>query len=148
METRSWIRLKVAALVKDVDAKKTITTDEELNFVCKVILKDHPTLKLEEIAVCFDNIRAGRYGPLYERLKGAEILLALRKYEGEERAEVLERINTQDRSWEQQLRKLPWAGRATEFLKEINGDAKTVGKIAEGLGSRLRTKLGTDDDKK
>lgn len=150
VETRHWIRLRVAALCKAMDAKKTVSTDEELNWTCQIILRDHPTLKLEEIDVCFDNIRAGKYGPIYERLKAPEILMYLRDYEAQDRCDVLERINNQDRQWESQLRKMPWEGRKAEFLKELDSEFPKDGvhTISDGIGTRMRRSWGGDKPNK
>jgi len=48
-------------------------------------------MKVEEIALVFKMIKQGKFGKLYERLKTAEILEIMMKYEGDVRAELLER---------------------------------------------------------
>ena len=87
---RGWIVSEVGRLIKELNYKITISSDEELMFCCRSIIEDHPTLKLEEIRVCFDWIRKGRYGKMFERLKTPEILSFICKYEGETRADMLE----------------------------------------------------------
>lgn len=95
---RGWVMAEVGRLVKEIDANKTLSTDEELRFCCRSILDEHPTLKLEELRTCFNMIRQGKFGKLYERLKTADILECLRKYEGEVRAEVMEQMHREKKS--------------------------------------------------
>ena len=44
---RGWIMAEVGRLIKDVDANKTISSNEELQFCCRSILEEHPTLNLK-----------------------------------------------------------------------------------------------------
>lgn len=89
-QVRGWLALQVTKLVRDIDAKKTISTNEEIEFVCRQILEDHPTIRMEEVVMAFERVRSGKF-KIYERLKAAEILTALREYEGSDRAEAMER---------------------------------------------------------
>jgi hypothetical protein len=88
--TRAWLVAEVGRLCKDVDANKTLTTTDDFVFTCRAILDEFPAIKVEEIRVAFDMIRKGQLIKLYERLKTAEILEALRAYEGSIRTELLE----------------------------------------------------------
>ena len=81
---------EVAKLIKDIDANKTLSSNDEIKFCCRSILDDHPSIKVEEVRACFNMIRQGKFGKLFERLKTAEILDALRRYEGEVRTEIME----------------------------------------------------------
>ena len=91
---RMWLLKEVGRLVREVDANKTIRDNDELTECCDAILEDHPTIKIEEVAHCFQLIKRGKLLPkIYERLKTKEILDALRQYEGELRAEVMERTH-------------------------------------------------------
>ena len=91
-ETKLWILAEVGRLIKEVDANKTIRDADELKACCEAIIEEHPSIKLEELVHCFDLIKRGRLLPkLFERLKTREILEALRQYEGDIRAEMLER---------------------------------------------------------
>jgi hypothetical protein len=87
---RGWIVSEVGRMIKELNYKVTIQSDEELMFCCRSIIEEHPTLKLEEIRVCFNMIRKGKYGKMFERLKTPEILTCLQTYQGETRAEILE----------------------------------------------------------
>ena len=139
---RAWIYSQVAQLCKDMNATKTLDTDEQLQFTCRAILQEHPTLKLEEIKVCFDMIRMGKFGKLFERLKSAEILEFLRRYEGEVRSEVLERNHQKERDHKAE-RMLEGIDPLT--LKEFIQDSKVKLK-PEGIGTRLAKKNGWDKE--
>lgn len=86
----------VIRMVKDVvdfiEAKRTLTSVEDITFTAEAIIQGHPTLKLEELAMCCRDMKMGRFGKYYERLKTAEFTDALCQVEGE-RAAILERNN-------------------------------------------------------
>ena len=91
-ETKLWMLKEVGALIREVDANKTLRDSDELTACCEAIIEEHPTLKLEEMVQCFTMIKRGKLLPrMYERLKTKDILDALRQYEGEVRAEMMER---------------------------------------------------------
>lgn len=112
--------------------KKTITTDEEMNFVCRTILEDFPALKVEEIKLCLDRIRKGEI-KLYERLKGAEIIEAFKEYEGSVRAPILEEINAAPK------RNPPtWMVKMRDWLPD---DEEATPPSGHGIGARLKKHL-------
>ena len=133
-EVRAWLYAEVARLCKDIDANKTLSTDEQLQFTCRAILDDFPALKMEEVRAAFDMIRTGKFGKLYERLKTAEILDALRRYEGEVRTEILERREPVDLTASLARLKL------SEHIDNINTEPHAFS--GEGVGTRLRNKIG------
>lgn len=134
---RGWIMAQVGKLCKDMDATKTLSTDEELLFTCRSILTEHPTLKLEEIAVCFDMIRMGKFGKLYGRLKTAEILECLRQYEGEIRAEIMEtKVKQMHIDHTQAMMDTIDPAIIAKFISD-----KRVEMKKDGIGSRLRREL-------
>lgn len=142
---RLWIVTEVGRLCKMVDANKTLSSDEELKMCCRAIIDDFPALKIEEVRTCFDMIIQGKFGKLYERLKTAEILECLRRYEGEVRAPILER--------EVQNRKYAHRDRLTHALAESEQVRDAVDKLEvktpqkpkeSGLGQRVKRKLGTE----
>ena len=130
--TRAWLALEVTRLVRDIDAKKTISSNDEIEFVCREIIADHPTIKLEEIRLAFDRIRSGKF-KIYERLKAAEMLGALRDYEGGPRAEVMERHHY---SQNHNVNALQFIDRQ-QVLKMLD---ETPGPKA-GIGTTLRKEL-------
>ena len=122
--------------------KKTISSDDEMEFVCRTIIEDFPALKLEELRLAFDNIRKGRVD-LYERLKGPEILKALYDYEGDVRAPILEELNSLQKKSERSLHQLDWFKRAGQWVAEQPKNEEKA-TIKEGIGTRLRKKYGTE----
>jgi hypothetical protein len=127
-----------------MDMNKTISTNEELDFVCRTIIEDFPALKLEEIRLAFDAIRKGRVN-LYERLKGPEILKALYDYEGDVRAPILEDLNRMSRE-AGRMKTLPdWMTRMKDWMPEDTDAPEAKG---HGLGSRLRKHLDVKEEDK
>lgn len=134
---RGWLVREVAELCKMVDAKKTLASDAEIAFCCRSIIEEHPTLKIEEIHVCFTMVKKGQLIKIYERLKTPEILDALKAYEAEVRAAEIEKH---------------FAGKAREFygFAEKKREPLNLAQLVEdspmpkgqGLGTRLRQKNG------
>ena len=136
-EARMWLLMEVSKLIKDIDANKTLASDEEMQFCCRSIVQDFPTLRVEEIRLAFDMIRQGKFGKLYERLKTAEILEALRQYEGEVRAPMLEQRCAEERNkyYEPPTGKLEPLNLAA-LLPEVIPIQR-----GEGTGTQIRKKL-------
>jgi superfamily II DNA or RNA helicase len=80
-------------LLEFVDANKTLSTAEEVAFTVTAIIEDYPAMSIEEVILVFSRIKKGEYGKYYERFKTPEILEAIRLYESEDRAEMLEKHN-------------------------------------------------------
>jgi hypothetical protein len=138
---RGWILAEVGRLVKEVDANKTLSTDEELQFCCRSILDDHPTLKLEELRTCFNMIRQGKFGKLFERLKTAEILECLRNYEGEVRAEIIERLQREEKAEQfKPIERNANAQNLSELLKDVL-DEPTQDHTFDRIGTRLKKRI-------
>lgn len=145
---RGWIMAEVGRLIKEVDANKTLSTDEEIQFCCRSILEEHPTLKLEEIRVCFVMIRQGKFGKLFERLKTAEILDCLRKYEGEVRTEVMESLHRKQKSESfDTIERSKDYKPLGEFLKDVLNEP-TPDRNFDRLGTRLKNKNKSHNEEK
>ena len=69
------------------------STAEEIAFTVTAIIDDYPAITVEEVILVFSRIKKGEYGKYYERFKTPEILEAIRLYESEDRAEMLEKHN-------------------------------------------------------
>lgn len=82
----------VAETVEFIDAKKTLSTPEQIIFTAEAILRNNPSTTLEELRLTLDGMKTGKYGKFYERLKTQEFLDCLNRNEAD-RAEILERIN-------------------------------------------------------
>lgn len=140
-EVRMWLMVEVGKLIKDVDAKKTIDTDESLAFTCRAILEEHPTLKMEELVIIFNDIRMGKFGKLYERLKTAEILECIRQYEGDTRAEIMERNAHQQKMEYQKKSDRRFEPLNLAALLDNCPDEEPKG---QGIGTQLRNRMGWD----
>ena len=137
IEVRAWLYREVAKLCKDIDANKTLSTDEQLQFTCRAIIDDFPAIKLEEVRVAFDMLRMGKFGKLYERLKTAEIIESLRRFEGEVRTEILE-------THHHNVKVSPTFEDAMKRFKlDVDSvDTSPQQNSGEGLGTRLKKQLG------
>jgi len=130
---RGWLLAEVGSLCRDQDYNKTLKSDDEIKFCCKSIIEEHPTITLQEIRLAFNMIRQGKFGKLFERLKTAEILEVLRRYESEVRTEMMEQRIKQRKSedFEKSPRKLEPLG-----LKDLVKDSPPP--KPKGSGTRLR----------
>lgn len=89
---KAWLALQVTKLIRDVGASNTLHDAEEITDVCEAIIDEFPALTMEEIAYVFRQIKRGKMLPkLYGQLRMRQILEGFRIYEGQERAEMLER---------------------------------------------------------
>jgi len=95
-DVKRWLVTKVADLCRFVDANKTINTTEDLTFSVMALVDEFPVMKIEEFQIVFDNMKRGKYGKYYERLKLPEIIECCRRYESEERAPILEAAHKVD----------------------------------------------------
>lgn len=139
---RGWVMSEVGRLCKELSAKATISSDEELIFCVNSIFEEHPTLKLEEVRACFDMVRKGKFGKLYERLKTPEILEFLRRYEGEIRVDILERqMDTTRYESEKTTTENIEASPIRKILEALPDNEPPKKVEGHGLGSRLRKRL-------
>lgn len=139
-QTRAWILREVAQLCKDIDAKKTLSNDGQIVFTCNAIMDEHPTLKVEELHNAFNMVRKGQLIKIFERLKTAEILEALRVYEADHRAIAMEQAIERQKKV---VSELPSRKLEPLNLAKLVEDAPRP--TPEGLGSRLRKKNGWDE---
>ena len=137
---RGWIMSEVGRLIKDLDANKTISSDDEIQFCCRSIIEEHPTLKLEELRACFNMVRQGKFGKLFERLKTGEILDFLRRYEGEVRTEVMAKLREEYRNTTFDYESNPDAKNLTKYLADVL-DSEEKQREFDRAGTRLRKKL-------
>jgi len=90
--TRLAMIAMVQKTVNFVDAKKTLD-EEGIILTVETILRNYPTLTLEELRMTCDGMMTGRFGKFYERLKIQEFTECLSKTELD-RSAYLERKHT------------------------------------------------------
>jgi hypothetical protein len=93
-QTKQILCALLMDLCQFVDAKRTLTTDDDIIYTVEAIIEGYPILTIEEFRLICDKMKRGHYGKFYERLKLAEIEEAIRHYEGNQRAKVLEDMHT------------------------------------------------------
>lgn len=83
-------------------------------------------------------IRQGKFGKLFERLKTAEILECLRKYEGEVRVEIMERIHREEKGEQfKPIERDSNAQNLSELLKDVLDEPKEDHTF-DRIGARLK----------
>ena len=83
-------------------------------------------------------IRQGKFGKLFERLKTAEILECLRNYEGEVRAEIMERLQREEKASQfKPIERNANAQNLSELLKDVL-DEPIPERTFDRAGARLK----------
>ena len=86
-------------------------------------------------------IRQGKFGKLFERLKTAEILECLRNYEGEVRAEIMERLQREEKAEQfKPIERNDNAQNLSELLKDVL-DEPTQDHTFDRIGTRLKKRI-------
>ena len=86
-------------------------------------------------------IRQGKFGKLFERLKTAEILACLRNYEGEVRAEIIERLHREEKGEQfKPIERGEFSPKLSELLKDVLDEAKQAHDF-DRIGTRLKKRL-------
>ena len=105
--TRAILLRAVVDVVQAIDAKKTITTDLEMEMLIDEVLEFSWHMKLEEVLLVFKRMCVK--GGWFERLKAGDFMDELREYDQNERAELLETRNK---------------GVSFDFLSEMNTEVR------------------------
>lgn len=99
-EAPAWLLamviLELGKLVDFVDAKKTLSDEDQLIFAAEAILEDYDGLNLEELILIFEMIKKGRLGKFYERMKYAEIQECIKLYIEKHQAPAREQLHKHD----------------------------------------------------
>lgn len=84
-------------------------------------------------------IRQGKFGKLFERLKTAEILECIRQYEGEVRAEIMERLHREEKGEQfKPIERSEDAVNLTELLKYVLDKPPPKSGEFDKVGGRLK----------
>jgi len=94
------VHLSLMALLKDavdyLEMNKSFRHEGDYIEAIDYLIKEFPAMKIEEWKIICVNLKAGKYGKMYERLKLPELVEIFQKYEGE-RAEMMERRIKRDK---------------------------------------------------
>jgi hypothetical protein len=94
-ELKAWLFVRVAAMVRRVDAAKTLSRQDEIEDCVETIIEMCPTLTIEECELVFRDIERGRI-KLYNRLKIPEVIDALIQYDVDTATPIRERRHRPD----------------------------------------------------
>ena len=89
-ETRAAVISMIKKTVDQIDAKKTLSSFEDIALCAEMIFEVFPVLKLEELKLICQRMVTGYYGNFFERVKIQEFRECIVKHEAE-RAPILER---------------------------------------------------------
>lgn len=129
-QTRFFLFTQLTALWRSVrvgDAR-TWTDERDLQTVVEDIIEDFPSMKLEEIALCFKAIRKGEVN-IYGRLDTPTLLSAIRDYEDKHTTTFREnhhRAQTRAYEAEGHGRGLSLRDALAEVVKALPREIKTI----------------------
>ena len=88
------VHISLMALLKDaieyLDFNKSFRHEGDYIEAIDYLIKEFPVMKIEEWKIICINLKAGKYGKMYERLKLPELIEIFQQFEGE-RAEIREK---------------------------------------------------------
>ena len=79
-DTRTILLAELERLVRSVNATRSFQSQEDLQDAVEDIIEVFPSLKIEEVLVCFKHIRQGKY-ELFGNLTTNSLIKCLHKYE-------------------------------------------------------------------
>lgn len=90
----------LTALLKDaidyLDYNKTFRNEDDYFEAVSYLINEFPAMKLEEWKIICLNLKAGKYGKMYERLKLPELVEIFQTFEGQ-RADMMKKIHDQQK---------------------------------------------------
>ena len=99
--TRLLILSELERLVRSVNATRSFQSEDDLQDAVEDIIEVFPSLKIEEVLVCFKHIRQGKY-ELFGNLTTNSLIKCLHKYELDNTVPMRERQHTE------QAKELPY----------------------------------------
>ena len=100
-DTRTVLLAELERLVRSVNATRSFQSQEDLQDAVEDIIEVFPSLKIEEVLVCFKHIRQGKY-ELFGNLTTNSLIKCLHKYELDNTVPMRERQHTE------QAKELPY----------------------------------------
>ena len=125
-ETTNMLLLsQLERLVRAVNATRSFQTQEDLQDAVGDIIEIFPSLKIEEILLCFKHIRQGKY-ELYGNLTTNTLIKCLHEYEIEHTVPMREREHTKVHEYETAHINWKKVSRALEDSGLISDPKKTL----------------------
>jgi len=123
--TRMLLLSQLEKLTRSVNATRSFLTQDDLQDAVDDIIEIFPSLKIEEILLCFKHIRQGKY-ELYGNLTTNTLIKCLHNYEIEHTVPMREREHT--KAHEYQTAHINWkkVSRALEDSGLIKEPKKTL----------------------
>jgi hypothetical protein len=123
--TRALLFSQLEKLTRSVNATRSFQTESDLQDAVEDIIEIFPSLKIEEILLCFKHIRQGKY-ELYGNLTTNTLIKCLHHYEIEHTVPMREREHT--KAHEYQTAHINWkkVSRALEDSGLIKEPKKTL----------------------
>jgi hypothetical protein len=94
------VHVSLMAILKDavdyLDFNKSFRHEGDYIEAIDYLIKEFPVMKIEEWKIICINLKAGKYGKMYERLKLPELIEIFQQFEGE-RAEMREKQMRRDK---------------------------------------------------
>jgi hypothetical protein len=113
------VHISLMALLKDaieyLDFNKSFRHEGDYIEAIDYLIKEFPVMKIEEWKIICINLKAGKYGKMYERLKLPELIEIFQQFEGE-RAEIREKQMRRDKDVP------PLPNIDTDILKRLSKD--------------------------
>lgn len=118
-------------LVLFFEVGKTMGADQVKQTI-QLILEDYKHLKPEDFKLCFNRLKKGYYGKLYDRLDGQIILDCLAKFDAERDGEI-EAIRAKENRQLKQLEAQPLLPAATDDVQSNEVFARNMQKLRNTL---------------
>jgi hypothetical protein len=125
-ETVFALEYLIADLADALQMNRTFSGTRS-NEIAELIIEDFPHLSIEDIALCFKNLKKGNYGNLYQTLNSQIIIECLRKYDIQ-RLEVIEEIHIKQKNETDKANDLI---NASEMFKAIREELEEPKKSSE-----------------
>ena len=150
-KVEAFIASQIFSFLRFINVKNSMA-DEQVFETSQLILTEYWHLRPTEIRIFFNNCKLGKYGKIYDRIDGMIIFEFLKSFILE-RDEVISNIRLKENSEHKK------GNNVLETLRDMklfnSDDIKRVNKIldiplinkTDGLGSRLKNHLGTDEEK-
>lgn len=125
---KAFLVVAVTDLVQSFNVGKNMDA-RQIAFLVQSILKDYYYLKLDELKLCFDNIKKGRYGKVFDRLDAAVIYEFIEVF-------LVERLNyIQDKRNSEELSNLDnfksVHPKVLEVLQKVAEESKELPEVKE-----------------